>query len=368
MLMEVDLHEALAKLINPSMGIHTGLMRLQMVALITFSMQYLLWDAVDVVLMQLSMHTLGRGHMHLDCSLAVLSLGIIADVFEQDVFKLLQNPAKIPASGLKITYKAGQNHQPVFVDPNSRTRPLTYGQARDALYALGKSLEWQNLWWYSLRYGFASSMIDSAPQNHLALGPNVWMYLVPDLKENRIAHLPTIPTITPPFLGITMVQNLMLLQQHIQVKHGKNLNFADLARANTECKLVEEAMEYASAIFERYMTLATGTKRSSGESSAGTESEGQSVQGINTLLECIESLAEHPLKLVIAQDEKNPRATLVLWYILFIKTEAMAEEDIRLEDVQDLNAEDVAPFGLVVDEEQWQILVEELRLWIREYA
>ncbi|KAF7325623.1 hypothetical protein MKEN_00412000 [Mycena kentingensis (nom. inval.)] len=397
--LEEDLEELLRELFNPSLGLKTRLMQLQMAALVCFIythgtrpgsvvvnndyrnsyMQFLAWGDLEIILRrdgtgiliemfvkircnkgqrtddslytQTSMRSLSRSKAHMDASLMIVALGVIADVFQQDALDVFANPAGLSEAPFRLNYKPGAGLRPVFVDEKDRSKPMSYGQATYRLNLLGKSLNLSGLRWYAFRYGFATCMAQSVPEHHLAylMGHNMGsrhgtityrsdtgltdnagaMYEgVENASEAMAFHRqssvswnrPNLPESSPRLNDVLL---LLLIQQIkdnrvlLRQQFGDHADPASLWADGNDETVVQEAVELQARVFERYLSLATADRALPPGLPALTtndQSQRQSNKGlfVDQLLEIVESRDTNPLAAIASGASDNFRHASLL--------------------------------------------------------
>ncbi|KAF8160436.1 hypothetical protein K438DRAFT_309395 [Mycena galopus ATCC 62051] len=113
-----------------------------------------------------SMRNLGRSKAHIDSQLMLEALAITSDVFEEDLLELRAKDPKTLTFPIRLHIKPHALELPVFRNAN-KTDSLTYSAAAHQLTKIKKVLRWSNFSFFSLRYSFASAMVDKLSEVHL---------------------------------------------------------------------------------------------------------------------------------------------------------------------------------------------------------
>ncbi|KAJ6460084.1 hypothetical protein C8R47DRAFT_1243176 [Mycena vitilis] len=364
-LRETDLVEFLAACMEGAVGIASNFARLQMQALVSFMYthgirpgsiidangyqgkgEHLKWGSFwifhwnkghrfdESLNVQTSMRNLGRSRVHIDPQLMLEALAITADVFEEDLLKLrAQDPATLTFP-IRLKIKATARDLPVFLN-TKKTDSLTHAAAAHLLEKIRKFLKWTNFSFISLRYSFASAMIDRLSKTHLrylmgharASNLSATTYQVPDRAEDvsgqrfdehgadfaalALAHS-SVAWNRPPPPADDAIKNDPTMKKFV-AETAKQL-----FEEGKQDELILNVLEITAETLEYYMTLSSGATYQGPEP---TTSDTAAVEeGLyESLLDAWAATdSTHPFLAVVANDPVNPRLSVLQRHLALI--------------------------------------------------
>ncbi|KAJ7181488.1 hypothetical protein C8R43DRAFT_271764 [Mycena crocata] len=114
-----------------------------------------------------SMRNLGRSHAHLDSQLILEALAIHADIFVEDLLALRAADPATLTFPMRLTIKPECLELPVFRISEKSTECMHAKSAHDYANKFKSALRWENFTFVTLRYSFASAMVNRVSKLHL---------------------------------------------------------------------------------------------------------------------------------------------------------------------------------------------------------
>ncbi|KAJ7702666.1 hypothetical protein B0H17DRAFT_1176044 [Mycena rosella] len=282
-----------------------------------------------------SMRNLGRSRIHIDAQLIIEALDPATFTFP-----------------FKLTIRESALELPIFRNAD-KTDALTLNSATHFLAKIRKALNWTNFTWYSLRYSFASSMVDRVSEVHLrylmghtsASKLAVSAYQVPDrpvdvsgarfAEENTDfaamsqAHSSVAWNRPPPPSDDTVktdpkmkqfIAELAEKEAAVRSKFGADKTAQALFEEGNEHGLVLEAREVQTEMLRYYLTLSSGFADLAPSTAVLTPAPPDTPDPATSSL--IESMMDlwaatdntHPFLALIASEPDNPRLAVVQRY------------------------------------------------------
>ncbi|KAF8160265.1 hypothetical protein K438DRAFT_312684 [Mycena galopus ATCC 62051] len=305
-----------------------------------------------------SMRNLGRSKAHIDSQLMLEALAITSDVFEEDLLELRAKDPKTLTFPIRLHIKPHALELPVFRNAN-KTDSLTYSAAAHLLTKIKKVLRWSNFSFFSLRYSFASAMVDKLSEVHLRylMGHtrgsklSTTTYQVPDRvadvsgtrfdEENTsfaaMAQMhSSVSWNRPPAppddkvkndIGMKkLVTELSRRQKNFESKFGTGKTAQELFQDGNTDQLVVDVLEITAETLEHYMSLSAGSARQATTAPATSSASSDDVEEATTETSLFDSMldawaatdATHPFLAIVANNAENPRLAILQRYLAMI--------------------------------------------------
>ncbi|KAF8180762.1 hypothetical protein K438DRAFT_1976579 [Mycena galopus ATCC 62051] len=225
-----------------------------------------------------SMRNLGRSKPHIDSQLMLETLAITSDVFEENLLELRTKDPKTLTFPIRLHIKPHALELPVFRNAN-KTDSLTYLAAAHLLTKIKKVLRWGRDYsasitatilmfldfsFLSLRYSFASAMVNKLSEVHLCylMGHtrgsklSTTTYQVP----NRVADVSgtLFDEENTSFVAMALMHSSVSWNRPTAPPDDKVKNDIGMKKLGNTDQLVVDVLEITAETLEHYMSLSAG--------------------------------------------------------------------------------------------------------------
>ncbi|KAK7063968.1 hypothetical protein R3P38DRAFT_3164960 [Favolaschia claudopus] len=347
------------------------------------------------LMVKTTMRNLSRGRIDIDGQLLLEALAIKAGIFEEDLLELRAKDPKTLSFPIRLTIKESARDLAVFLNAK-RDGPFTTPAAQAQARRVKKFLNWDDFTLYTMRYSFASAMIDLIPKAHLRyfMGHHqksyhaFTTYQAPDrgidvsgtrfgeanvssaqLSEdhssvswNRPNPAPKDEVFEDPLMA-KLVADYVDLETEVQKKYGAETSSRELYESGehntTTC--VRQAIDALAQALEYYLSLSNGSYASLPPAAASTTasssksntvssktSAGPSATDVEPSPTLVRSMIDlfattedsHPFQALVATEPNNPRLAVLNRYLGLLQFD---DADLCGCCIYCLSNEDLAP-------------------------